>query len=315
MAFAVFAARRLASMIWVMLFVALFVFSLLYLAPGDAATVIAGEDTSPEDVERIRKGLGLDQPFHQQFLIWLGNILQGDFGISIFSNIPVLELIGQRLDPTISLTLTTIIFSTLVAVPFGVIAAWRSGSLIDRSLMLFSAICFAMPAFVLGYCLILLLSLQLDLFPVQGFVPISDGIGPFLLAITLPTLMLGTVYIVLIARITRATVMDVLNEDYIRTARSRGLSEREVLIRHALPNAAVPIVTVIGLGFALIIGGVVITETVFNIPGIGRLTVDAINKRDYPLIQGIIILTSAVYVIINTIIDILYVYIDPRIRL
>ena len=309
-----FIAKRLLAMIPVMVVVALVVFLILHLTPGDPAGVIAGDDGTPEDIARIRAALGLDRALHVQLGLWFWNLLQGDLGISVFSNFPVTELIAQRVEPTLSLALTTIAFAVLVAVPLGTLAAWRSGMLIDRAVMLVAVLGFSVPSFVLGYCLIYVFSLKLGLLPVQGFVSIREGFWPFLRTILLPTLMLGTVYMVLIARITRASVLEVLEEDYIRTARAKGVSEGLVLMRHALRNAAVPIVTVIGFGVALLISGVVITESVFNIPGIGRLTVDAILKRDYPVIQGIILLVSGIYVLINTAIDILYAYLDPRIR-
>lgn len=309
-----FIVRRVLATIPVMLVVALVVFLLLHLAPGDPAGIIAGDDGSPEDIARIRAAMGLDRPLPVQLWLWFGSLIQGDFGTSVFSNLPVMTLVSQRLEPTVSLALTTIIFAVLVAVPLGTIAAWRSGMLMDRLVMIFTVLGFSVPSFVLGYCLIYVFSLKLHILPVQGFVSIREGLWPFLRTIILPTVMLGTVYMVLIARITRASVLEVLQEDYIRTARAKGLSEALVLLRHALRNAAVPIVTVVGFGIALLISGVVITESVFNIPGIGRLTVDAILKRDYPVIQGIILLVSGTYVLVNTAIDILYAFLDPRIR-
>lgn len=309
-----FILKRLAATIPVMGFVALFVFMLLHLTPGDPAGVIAGQDATAEDIARIRTTLGFDRPVHEQFVIWVGNIIRGDLGVSVFSNVPVAQLILQRVEPTVSLAITTIIFSVLIAVPLGTIAAWKAGTSIDRTVMILAVLGFSVPAFVLGYCLIYVFALQAGLFPVQGFVSIREGFLPFLRSIALPTIMLGTSYMVLITRIARASVLEVLEEDYVRTARAKGVRESSVLIRHALRSAAVPIVTVIGLGFAFLISGVVITETVFNFQGIGRLTVDAIAKRDYPVIQGVILVVSFLYVIINTIIDITYAYLDPRIR-
>jgi peptide/nickel transport system permease protein len=309
-----FILRRTLATIPVMGVVAVFVFLLLHLSPGDPATVIAGDYASPEDIARIRAQLGLDQPLHIQFATWIGRLAQGDLGISIFSNLPVATLIGQRLEPTIALALLTLTFAILVAVPLGTIAAWKAGSWIDRLVMGFAVMGFSVPVFVLGYCLIWLLSIKGGLFPVQGYAPIGEGLGPFLHRLTLPSLTLSVIYIALIARITRASVMEVLAEDYVRTAYAKGLPERLVLLRHALRNAAVPIVTVIGIGFSLLIGGVVVTESVYNIPGLGRLTVDAVLRRDYPVIQGIILVFSAAYVLVNLAIDILYTVLDPRIR-
>ena len=294
--------------------VALFVFLLLHLSPGDPATIIAGDYASPADIARIRAQLGLDQPLHIQFTTWLMQLSRGDLGVSIFSNLPVSQLILQRVEPTLSLALTTLIFAIIVAIPLGILAAWKAGSWVDRTVMAFSVLGFSTPVFVLGYALIYIFALQLGLFPVQGFVSITDGIIPFLHRLVLPSITLSVIFIALFARITRASILEILNEDYIRTAKSKGLGERSILARHALPNAAVPIVTVIGIGFALLIGGVVVTESVYNIPGLGRLTVDAVLRRDYPVIQGIILVFSGLYVLVNLIIDLLYVALDPRIR-
>jgi len=309
-----FVAKRVLATIPVMGVVALFVFLILHLSPGDPATVIAGDYASPSDVERIRAKLGLDQPIVVQFGKWIWSLLQGDLGVSIFSDLPVAKLIGQRIEPTLMLSLTTVIFTVIVAVPLGVIAAWKAGSWIDRGIMIFAVAGFSIPVFVLGYMLIYEFSLDLGWFPVQGYKSPFDGIGPFLRHITLPTLTLSVIYIALIARITRASVLEILGEDYIRTARAKGQTETKVLISHALKNAAVPIVTVIGLGVALLIGGVVVTESVYNVPGLGRLVVDAILKRDYPIIQGLILMFSFVYILINLVIDIVYTLVDPRIR-
>lgn len=306
--------RRVLATIPVMGVVAVFVFLLLRLSPGDPAAVIAGDYATPEDIARIREKLGLADPILVQFWRWLAQILSGDFGTSIFTNLPVTTLIVQRLEPTLMLTLTTLTFSVLVAVPLGTLAAWRAGSLLDRGVMLFAVAGFSIPVFVLGYMLIYVIALKGGLLPVQGYRSIREGLWPFLSHIALPTLTLSVIYIALIARITRAAVMEVMQEDYIRTARAKGQSERLVLLRHALANAAVPIVTVIGLGVALLIGGVVVTESVYNIPGLGRLVLDAVLKRDYPIIQGLILLFSFVYILVNLVIDLIYTVLDPRIR-
>ncbi len=298
-----------------MVVVALFVFLLLRLSPGDPAAVIAGDYATAEDVQKIREKLGLSEPIVVQFFTWLGSLIQGDLGTSIFSNKPVTELIAQRLEPTLMLALTTIIFSILVAVPLGTIAAFRAGSWIDRLVMLFSVGGFSIPVFVLGYILIYYFSITWRILPVQGYrSPFEDGMLPFIQHIILPTLTLSVIYIALLARMTRASVMEVLEEDYIRTARAKGLSEVKILMRHALGNAAVPIVTVIGIGIALLIGGVVVTESVYNIPGLGRLVLDAVLARDYPIIQGLILFFSLIYVLLNLIIDLTYTLFDPRIK-
>ena len=308
-------AKRILATIPVMLIVAVFVFLMLRLAPGDPAAVIAGDYATAEDVERIREQLGLNEPIPVQLAQWVGQLLQGDLGQSIFSKKPVTELIGQRIEPTLLLALTTIVFSVMVAVPLGTIAAWRAGSIVDRGVMLFSVGGFSVPVFVLGYILIYVLAMQLKIMPVQGYKsPFTEGIGPFFYHITLPTLTLSVIFIALIARMTRASVIEVLEEDYIRTARAKGQSEYKILLRHALRNAAVPIVTVIGIGIALLIGGVVVTESVYNIPGLGRLVLDAVLARDYPIIQGLILFFSFIYIMINLLIDLSYTLFDPRIR-
>jgi peptide/nickel transport system permease protein len=306
--------RRILATIPVMLVVALFVFALLRLAPGDPAAVIAGDYAQPGDIARIRHQLGLDEPIATQLVIWLGRIAHGDLGVSIFSNMAVTKLIGQRMEPTLALTLTTMVFSVLLAVPMGVLAAWKAGTWVDRLVMVFAVAGFSFPVFWLGFLLIYGFSVQLEWLPVQGFKSISEGLWPFIEHITLPTVTLGLVYMALIARITRASVLEVLSEDYIRTAHSKGLNPRDVLWGHALKNASVPIVTIIGVGVALLIGGVVVTESVFAIPGLGRLTVDAILHRDYPVIQGIILIFSAAYVLVNLVVDLMYTLLDPRIR-
>ena len=306
--------RRLISTIPVMAIVALFVFSLLYIAPGDPAAIIAGDQATPADVERIRAGLGLDRPFLVRFGEWVWHVLNGDLGVSIFTNLPVTKMIAQRIEPTTSLMVLTLILSIGLAVPMGVLAAWKHGTWIDRFVMIFAVFGFSVPVFVVGYILAYVFALQLDWFPVQGYTPLSAGIGPWFNNLVLPSVALGGVYIALIARITRATMLEVLSQDYIRTARAKGVGNGTVLFLHALKNAAVPIVTVIGIGVALLIGGAVVTETVFAIPGLGRLTVDAILRRDYPVIQGVVLLFSFVYVLVNLCVDLLYSVFDPRIR-
>jgi len=284
--------RRVLSTIPVMAVVALFVFSLLYIAPGDPAAIIAGDQATPADVERIRAGLGLDRPFLIRFGEWAWNVVNGDLGVSIFTNLPVTRMIAQRLEPTASLMLLTLVLSISVAVPMGVLAAWNHGTWIDRLIMIVAVLGFSVPVFVVGYILAYVFALQADMFPVQGYTPLSCGFGPWLNNLVLPVVALGGLYIALIARITRATMLEVLSQDYIRTAKAKGVGSRTVLFLHALKNAAVPIVTVIGIGVALLIGGSVVTESVFAIPGLGRLVVDAILRRDYPVIQGVVLLFS-----------------------
>jgi peptide/nickel transport system permease protein len=306
--------RRLLQTIPVMLVVAVFIFLMLRLTPSDPAAIIAGDNATAEQVAQIRSQLGLDQPMLQQFVIWIGKVLRGDFGESFFFKKTVAELIGERIEPTLSLAFFTIVIAVLVAVPLGVLAAHRQGTWVDRVVMGFSVLGFSVPTFVVGYVLIYVFAVWLNWLPVQGYQHISEGIVGWAQRLILPALTLAVIYIALIARMTRASVLEVLSEDYIRTARAKGQIERRVLFRHALRNAAVPIVTVIGLGIALLIGGVVVTESLYTIPGLGRLTVDAVLARDYPTIQAVILLFSFTYVMINLAVDLTYTLLDPRIR-
>lgn len=306
--------RRLLATIPVMGVVAVIVFLLLHLAPGDPATLIAGDFATAEDIARIGKQLGLDRPLPIQFVGWVGQILQGELGTSIFSQLPVSRLIRQRIEPTLVLSVTTLIIAVVLAVPVGVLAAWRARTWVDRVVMGLSVCGLSVPVFVLGYLLIYFFAIRLGWLPVQGYVSLAQGLWPCLRTIVLPSLALGSIYMALIARITRASLLEVLEEDYVRTAHAKGLSTLTVVVTHALRNASIPIVTIIGVGLTLLIGGVVITESVFAIPGIGRLTVDAILRRDYPIIQAVILLSSGVYVMVNLVIDLVYTVLDPRIR-
>lgn len=306
--------RRCVATIPVVVVVGIFIFSLLYITPGDPAMIIAGDHASPADVERIRQSLGLDRPIAVRFLDWAGQILSGDLGRSVLTGLPVAGMIAQRLEPTLSLMAMTLVVSVGVAVPLGVLAAWRRGSLLDRLVMLFCVSGFSTPVFVTGYLLAFAFALSWGLLPVQGYSPIADGVVPWLVSLLLPTLSLSLVYIALIARMTRATMLEVMGRDYIRTAKAKGLTLGPILFIHALKNAAVPIVTVVGTGVALLIGGSVVVESVFALPGLGRLTIDAIMSRDYPVIQSVVLLFSLSYVAVNLIVDILYTCFDPRIR-
>jgi len=307
-------ARRLLATIPVMFVVAVVVFMLLRLTTGDPAAIIAGDNATSQDVAAIRTKLGLDQPIALQFGIWIGNVVRGDFGESFFFKKPVAELIAGRLQPTVSLAVCTVILAVSMAVPLGVLAAWRRGSWIDRGVMGFSVLGFSVPTFVIGYVLIYLVAIQAGWLPVQGYQRLEEGFGGFIERLVLPSVTLAVIYVALIARITRASVLEVLSADHVRTARAKGLGDLAVLLRHVLRNAAVPIVTVIGLGIALLIGGVVVTESVYAIPGLGRLTVDAVLARDYPTVQAVILLFSMVYVLINLLVDLTYTFLDPRIR-
>jgi peptide/nickel transport system permease protein len=309
-----FIARRLLATIPVLAIVAVLVFLLLRITPGDPAAILAGDAASTEQIEGIRKTLGLDQPLPVQFGIWALQMAQGELGESYYYKVQVTELIAQRIEATFSLALFTIVVAVLIAVPLGVIAAWRFGGWFDRFLMGFSVFGFSVPVFIVGYLLVWFVSLKLGWLPVQGYKQIDAGFWPWMQHLVLPAITLSVIYIALIARVTRASVLEALGEDYIRTARAKGLPESQVLIKHALANAAVPIATVIGIGIALLIGGVVVTESVYAIPGLGRLTVDAVLARDFPTIQGLILFFSLIYVGVNLLVDLSYVFFDPRIR-
>ena len=297
-----------------MVVVAVVVFGLLHLSPGDPAAIIAGDQATTQEIEKVRTQLGLDRPLAVQFASWLGDLARGDLGRSIYDGQPVAKMIGQRLEPTIALALCTLLVSVLLSVPLGTIAAWKAGTWIDRAIMGFAVLGFSFPVFVIGYGLIYLFSLTFELLPVQGYASLREGIGEFAAHMVMPSLALGWVLTALFARMTRTSMLEVLGQDYIRTAQAKGLSTARVLAGHALKNAAVPIVTTIGIGVALLIGGVVVTETVFAIPGVGLLTVDAILRRDYPVIQGVVLVFSAVYVLVNLAVDLSYGLLDPRIR-
>jgi peptide/nickel transport system permease protein len=309
-----FIARRALAALPVLAMVAVFVFLMLRLTPADPAAIIAGDNANAQQVAAIREKLGLDRPLLAQFAIWSGKLLQGDLGESFFFKKTVAELIAQRLEPTLALATVTLLLSIAVAVPLGVLAAWKHETWIDRAVMALSVFGFSVPVFVIGYVLIYLFAIELGVLPVQGYRPIAQGFAGFIERLILPAVTLSVIYVALIARITRAAMLEILNEDYIRTARAKGLTDRQVLIHHGLRAAAVPIVTVIGIGVAILIGGVVVTESVYGIPGIGRLVVDAVLARDYPTIQAVVLLFSVAYVLINLLVDLSYVFLDPRIR-
>jgi len=313
-----FLLRRMLAVLPVLFVVSLVVFLILRLAPGDPAAVIAGNSATNEDIAKIQVQLGLDRSIPVQYGIWMGNVFRGDLGFSYYLNKPVTELIAQRVEPTLSLAFGTVILALLIAVPLGTVAAWRMGGWLDRLLSGFSVAGFSVPVFVIGYLLIYLFAIRLEWLPVQGYKSLSgpSAAGPWawMRQLILPWMTLAMIYVALIARVTRASVSEALTEDYIRTARAKGISETAVLLRHALANAAVPIVTVVGIGIALLIGGVVVTETVYAIPGLGSLTVDAVLNRDFPVIQGLVLLFSVSYVLINLLVDLSYLVLDPRIR-
>jgi len=305
--------RRLLATLPVMAVVSMVVFLLIHLSPGDPAALIAGDLATGEDIAKLRIALGLDQPLWRQFFLWMGRLLSGDLGTSIFTQVPVTQLLAQRLEPTLSIAVLTMSLTLCVAVPMGTLAAYRAGTWIDQLVMVFAVLAFSVPVFLVGYLLIYTFAIQIPLFPVQGYMYLSKGVGPWLTSLVLPCVNLALVYIALITRMTRATVLEVLQEDYIRTARAKGLGVLAVL-GHALRNAAIPIATTVGVGIALMIGGVVVTETVFAIPGIGRLVIDSVQHHDYPVIQSVLLLSAGVYVLINLLIDLSYRLFDPRIQ-
>lgn len=305
--------HRILSTLPVMGVVAVVVFLLIHLSPGDPAALIAGDLATEDDIARLREALGLNQPLWRQFMIWAGGLLTGDLGTSIFTQVPVTQLLAQRIEPTVAIASLTMLVTLTLAIPLGTLAAYRAGSWVDRLVMLFSVFAFSVPVFLIGYLLIYGLSIKLQWFPVQGYVKFEEGVLPWLRSLVLPCVNLALIYMALITRMTRATVLEVLQEDYIRTARAKGLGVLPVLM-HALRNAAIPIATTVGAGIAMLIGGVVVTETVFAIPGVGRLVVDSVQRHDYPVIQSVLLISAAVYVLINLLIDLSYRFFDPRIK-
>jgi peptide/nickel transport system permease protein len=309
-----FILRKLGSTAIVMMVVAVIVFVMIRVSPGDPAALIAGDRATSADIERIRHSLGLDQPLLYQFVSWLLQLVRGNLGVSLFSQLPVTDLIGRRIEPTLSLAAATMSFAILTAIPLGIVAAWQVGRWADRAVMALAIAAFSFPIFMIGYGLVWAFALKTRLLPVQGYTDLAHGLVPYVQHLILPSLSLGLVFMALLTRMTRSTMIEVLGEDYIRTARAKGLGQLPILLKHALKNAAIPIVTTIGSGIALLIGGVVVTESVFAIPGIGRLTIEAVTQRDYPVIQGVILLSSLAYVAINLLIDLSYGLFDPRIR-
>ena len=305
---------RLLAAIPIFILVAIFIFSLVHLTPGDPAVLLAGDNANPQQVEKIRERLHLDEPLIVQFGIWAGNALRFDLGESIYSNKPVTQLIAQRIEPTFVLAAVTLFLTVAIAVPLGVIAAWRANGWIDRGIMAFAVLGFSVPVFVIAYLLVYFFAVSLRWFPVQGYKPLSNGLLTTLHSVTLPSIALALVFAALIARVTRAAMLEALSENFTRTARAKGLGAFRILVIHALKSAGIPVITVIGIGFATLVGGVVVTESVFNIPGIGRLTVDAITRRDYPVVQGVILFFSALLILINLLIDLSYALFDPRVK-
>ena len=306
--------RRLLAAIPVMILVATGVFLLLFLTPGDPAAVILGPDAKPEQIAELRTRLGLDQPVHIQLLNWYGRLIQGDLGQSIFLNRPVTQAIAERAEPTILLTTLASLVAISIGIPTGLLAALRRGRWLDTGAMFVAIGGVSMPTFWLGLNLIFVFGVLLNWLPVAGYQPLSAGLWENLRYLIMPAITLGLAQGALLARITRSMMLDTLNEDYVRTARAKGLAEPRVVQAHAFRNAMIPLVTVIGLIFAILMGGAVITEQVFNIPGVGRLLIQAISRRDYPVVQGVVLIVAGLYVMINLIVDVIYGYLDPRLR-
>lgn len=306
--------RRILYTIPVLLIVSTFVFSLFYIMPGDPATNMVGENATQEMLDQARQALGLNEPFHVRFGIWLAGVASGDLGRSVFSGMAVTQLIGQRLEPSLSLAICALLITVVVAIPLGIAAAWKSGSVLDRMVMGGAIMAFSVPGFFIGYVLVLTFAVKLHWLPVQGFVSISEGFIPFVRHMVLPSVACSFALVALLARVTRATMLEVLAQDYIRTARAKGLAPWSVLALHAFKNASIPVVTILSFAVALLVGGVIVTETVFALPGLGSLTVESISRRDYPVIQGVVLLIASVYIAINLIIDFSYPLLDPRIR-
>jgi len=307
--------RRLVMLVPVILIVGLVVFTLVHLTPGDPAAVILGDQATPEDIQELRDRLGLNDPLPVQFINWFGGVLRLDFGDSIFLGMPVTEALLERVEPTVLLTLYALVVQLAIGIPLGVISALRSGTIIDRLMTALAISGAAIPTFFLGIMLILIFAVTLQWLPSVGYVsPTQDPWG-HIQRMIMPAFALGFSTAGLLARLIRSSMLDVLNEDYVRTAKAKGLAHRDVVIRHALRNALVPAITVVGTSVAALLGGAVVTETVFTIPGMGRLVVQSISRRDYPIIQGAVMAIAVSYVLVNLLVDILYVYADPRVRL
>lgn len=307
-------ARRLIALVPVLLVVAVVVFLLIHLTPGDPAASILGDQATPDQIAAVRRQLGLDQPLPIQFLRWFGRALRGDLGWSIFLDRPVGTAIAERIPVTITLTLFAELIAVLVAVPAGIIAAARHNTWADRLFMFLALLGVSIPGFWLAVAMILLFAVTLRWLPVAGYQPLSEGGFASLRYLLMPAVSLGFMQAALIARMTRSSMLEVLRQDFVRTARAKGLRERAIIYKHAFRNALIPVITVVGLSFAVLMGGAIIIEKIFTLPGMGRLVVTAVQKRDYPVVQGVVLLTAGVYVLINLAVDLTYAWIDPRVR-
>jgi len=307
--------KRIFSLLPVLIVVSVVIFALIHLTPGEPASVILGPEATPEQVQELRKQLGLDRPIHTQYISWVQGVLQGDFGTSYFMREPVTKSIMDHLKPTISVATLGMIVSLIIAIPIGIAAANRRGTLTDQTIMGFSLLGMSIPSFLLGLLLILFFGVRLGVLPVAGYQPLSSGLWNHLKYLIMPAISLGSIQAALIARMTRTSMLEVLNMNYIKTARSKGVRDRKIVFKHALRNAFLPILTVIGSTLGTLITGAVVTETIFNIPGIGQLIINSVERRDYAVIQGVLLFVSLAYVFLNLVIDLLYGVIDPRVRL
>lgn len=306
--------KRVLALVPVLGIVAVVVFLLIHLTPGDPAAVILGPEASEEDVQALREELGLTAPLYLQFFRWLGGVLQGDLGESLFIRQPVTEVLADALGPTLSLALLAELLALVIAVPAGIMAARRRGTAADRAFMTGALLGISVPSFLMGLFLVLVFAVGLGWFPVAGFRPPEEGLGEHLTYLVLPAIALGAMQAALIARTTRSSMLDVLTENYMKTAKAKGLSDRVRIYKHALRNAALPVLTVVGQTFGTLIAGAAVVETVFNIPGIGQLVVNSVERRDFVVIQGVVLLIAVSYVLINLVVDVLYSALDPRIR-
>ncbi|MBD8005470.1 ABC transporter permease [Bacillus norwichensis] len=307
--------KRTLSLIPILFIVSLVIFFIIHLTPGDPVSYMLGDEATEEQINNVREEMGLNQPIYQQYFHWITNVLKGDFGVSFHMNTTVLEAIFSHVTPTLSLAIFAQVIALFIAIPLGIIAAIKRGTIVDQAVMGLSLLGMAVPSFLLALFLVLLIGVHLQWLPIAGYQPLSSGVWNHLKYLILPAISLGSIQAALIARMTRSSMLEVLNNNYINMARSKGVSERKVIYNHALHNAFLPILTVIGQTFGALVTGAVITETIFNIPGLGQLIINSVERRDYTVIQGIVLFVTFIYVMLNLLIDLLYGVVDPRVRL
>lgn len=307
--------KRLLSVIPVLFVVSIVIFGIIHITPGDPAAVILGQEATPEQIEQLREQLGLNEPIHLQYYHWVLGVLQGDLGTSYFMKEPVTQAIFDHLKPTLSVAVLAMTISLIIAIPIGIAAANRRGTITDQSIMGFALLGMSVPSFLLGLFLILFFGVKLGWLPVAGYQPLSNGLWNHLKYLIMPAIALGSIQAALIARMTRTSMLEVLNTNYIKTARAKGVKDRKIVYVHALRNAFLPILTVVGTTLGSLMAGAAVTETIFNIPGIGQLIINSVERRDYSVIQGVVLFVTVIYVFVNLVIDLLYGVIDPRVRL